>query len=645
MIHHRFRNARTYRSILLLAVGVSLLVYSPAAQIDAQTESPGWPMEGFNAQRSNTSSTNGPQQNPVVETLNPGVVGKLLRVATDGTLILVERSTGTVRAHNSLGGFLWQASVDVSNLFDYGKSYIDAAIGPEQNVYVSTPQSLTAFHLQTGEPVWVAPYAANTGDESSALLIGTDGTVFLHTGGSSLGSVERLAAITPGGDSKWETTLGVRGYPKVVLSSDQSALYVMQGRRRFNGPYTIIARLSTDTGEVTADSACDMREAYIFDSAAQLLLAQATDVTTALTPDLSNCSPVGSGVGEPIAITLFGVFVHQNNDGIAGMDRDGRLRFGIAGLFQGFTSVDAGGVLYTSKFEDGIAAVAAYDTKDGAPLWSVNTGLDAISGMFLGGDGNLYLTAGTGLIRISGQTLGDSDGDGIPDGTDNCLSVPNPSQSDSDGDGTGDACESSPPGRPTTGTIMQGFTAQPNGGNGHNGIDYRSSLSSAIVAVADGEIISVSAAISGFGAYPYDKSKNGPKYRGPLIWVRHTLENGEPVYVMFGHTATSWVDQTTIQPDPKNPKKQVFTFVCEYQVPTVGTRVRRGQTVGFSAPFYRTDPPAHAEHLHLGVFKPRSNNTGGYFPPPIDLLGYGPYETSTGTWINPETFFATYVLK
>jgi YD repeat-containing protein len=46
---------------------------------------------------------------------------------------------------------------------------------------------------------------------------------------------------------------------------------------------------------------------------------------------------------------------------------------------------------------------------------------------------------------VTGQdftaTLADSDGDGVPDMTDNCPLVPNPGQGDSDGDGVGDACD------------------------------------------------------------------------------------------------------------------------------------------------------------------------------------------------------------
>ena len=45
----------------------------------------------------------------------------------------------------------------------------------------------------------------------------------------------------------------------------------------------------------------------------------------------------------------------------------------------------------------------------------------------------------------SGERAGvDRDGDGVPDGVDNCPDVANPTQTDSDGDGVGDACDNCP---------------------------------------------------------------------------------------------------------------------------------------------------------------------------------------------------------
>jgi hypothetical protein len=42
-------------------------------------------------------------------------------------------------------------------------------------------------------------------------------------------------------------------------------------------------------------------------------------------------------------------------------------------------------------------------------------------------------------VELAAANL-DSDGDGVPDAIDNCISTPNPDQTDTDGDGIGDAC-------------------------------------------------------------------------------------------------------------------------------------------------------------------------------------------------------------
>lgn len=61
----------------------------------------------------------------------------------------------------------------------------------------------------------------------------------------------------------------------------------------------------------------------------------------------------------------------------------------------------------------------------------------------IGAGGPLDLQYALRIQPANGGGPLDSDGDGVPDSTDNCPSVANPGQADSDGDGLGDACEGS----------------------------------------------------------------------------------------------------------------------------------------------------------------------------------------------------------
>lgn len=65
--------------------------------------------------------------------------------------------------------------------------------------------------------------------------------------------------------------------------------------------------------------------------------------------------------------------------------------------------------------------------------------LDDGSGFRNAGECSSYVATGGTLDR-------DDDGDGIPDGRDNCVDVANPDQTDTDLDGLGDACDATPNG-------------------------------------------------------------------------------------------------------------------------------------------------------------------------------------------------------
>ena len=56
------------------------------------------------------------------------------------------------------------------------------------------------------------------------------------------------------------------------------------------------------------------------------------------------------------------------------------------------------------------------------------------------------LVLADGSTQVVGDPNADTDGDGVPDASDNCAAVANPGQEDSDGDGQGDACEGTDPG-------------------------------------------------------------------------------------------------------------------------------------------------------------------------------------------------------
>ncbi len=165
----------------------------------------------------------------------------------------------------------------------------------------------------------------------------------------------------------------------------------------------------------------------------------------------------------------------------------------------------------------------------------------------------------------------------------------------------------------------------------HNGIDYSSNLSNIIKAAGKGIVHSYTKVdASSFGAI-------GPDMDGPAIWIRHMLSSGEPVYILYGHTASSWVDNSYY--DGGN-----FFFNCSYTISLqTGYEVNAGDTIGYSAPFYHSGELQ--THLHLSVFKPKKKEDGTYYGPPNSGWGYSDLTLPTGNYIDPKVFFSNYHLS
>ena len=165
------------------------------------------------------------------------------------------------------------------------------------------------------------------------------------------------------------------------------------------------------------------------------------------------------------------------------------------------------------------------------------------------------------------------------------------------------------------------FGASKNGGT-HTGIDYTAVLSTGIVSVGRGKVHSYTGAShEGFGAL-------NPQKNGSCIWIEYRLDSGEPIYVLFGHIANSWVD-----------KYPSLAYTLNLRA---GDWVNSGQSIANVAPFYNSGKIA--QHLHLGVFKPKKKADGSYYGLPSTGWGYGTTSRTEGDFLNPEDFF-NYKLK
>jgi hypothetical protein len=84
-----------------------------------------------------------------------------------------------------------------------------------------------------------------------------------------------------------------------------------------------------------------------------------------------------------------------------------------------------------------ILNVNTFSTYPGSTSYIINTNISGSKIAFY--KGSNYTLAGGNVFN--GGVKIDTDGDGVPDSTDNCRTTPNPGQADTDSDGAGDACD------------------------------------------------------------------------------------------------------------------------------------------------------------------------------------------------------------
>jgi hypothetical protein len=108
--------------------------------------------------------------------------------------------------------------------------------------------------------------------------------------------------------------------------------------------------------------------------------------------------------------------------------------------YSGFNNAPYGGTLQFRNSLNGEIQFVAGDVLSGSATITFDSNHGLTQDMFDGTGAPIYL-GGAGTFQGYAVTPTDTDADGVPDSTDNCIEVPNASQCDSDGDGYGNHCD------------------------------------------------------------------------------------------------------------------------------------------------------------------------------------------------------------
>jgi hypothetical protein len=368
----------------------STLYLVPAAS--AQT----WTMDRYNPSRTNQGSLIGPRNLPNFVTVNNSINGSLIRSGPDGSIITwnpLIGSTGFGQIHRYLlnGSMSWDSSIPTDGL-----GLKDVAVNQDGTVYVISMGQVVALNKATGNQTWTFQGSNPT----SPLAIGRQGTIYFHSGAAFFGGSETITAIAPDGTPLWQAIGTFRGDTKMVFSTDESTVYLLNTKSIFGSPIGNVTSYSTTEGHKISDTPCDPRGMLFAYAPWDVLYSFATDGAffLGLSPDLSSCALVsanGLSTVDMAAATRQGRILVQSLNSITIMDQSGNILFNSnEPLVNGF--VDSAGVLFAENPQTN--EIVVIDTVSLSQLWRSSI-KDPITGFSLGSDGNLYVSAGTALLK------------------------------------------------------------------------------------------------------------------------------------------------------------------------------------------------------------------------------------------------------
>ncbi len=360
-------------------------------------------------------------------------------------LIISRTNSATNTAAGTYPGTIVPAGVTATN---YSISYVngDYTIIPADKLLLKVSNQTTTYGTAATYSITSAQYyKTGTGLVNLSVPTPSAGVYPINDGASTI-NIE-IVPDSPVNSSAGKLTVGSYGLTASVVSGSSG---------NFSNNIEVIGNQSVAKQSLTASASSVSKEYDATTSMAGVRLSLATletaDVVTVNGTGSFSSPNVGTGLSYTIAglslsgtdasnyylsagasfsgsngvITKAPLSITANNDN--GVDTDPAYSGGNGVTYQGFkgsdSETDLSGTLAYTGTSQGATAAGSYAIEP--------TGITS---------SNYSITFVAGTLTI---IVGDSDGDGVRDPSDNCPTTANPDQADTDADSIGDVCDNAP---------------------------------------------------------------------------------------------------------------------------------------------------------------------------------------------------------